>query len=156
METSTNKPDLDVFMTEAPPTPISKLQKTTARCKRRADHILHILEECWCYSVYGVVICESYEELHEALGDEKNYTSEAMGKLVLEARDLFTTSQNKLMDFRVFLTKTFPSYTGSGSTGPGGLWWTLDIQGQIIERMERKIYSITSSPGSYEWEDEYD
>ncbi|RMX88166.1 hypothetical protein D0869_01830 [Hortaea werneckii] len=130
--------------------------KTTARCKRRADHILHILEECWWNSVYGVLICESYEELHEALEDEKNYTSEAMQKLVLEARDLFTTSQDKLMDFSERLTKTFPSYTGSGITGPGGLWETLDIQGQIIERMERKIDSITSSPGDYEWENVYD
>ncbi|KAI7554790.1 hypothetical protein KC331_g297 [Hortaea werneckii] len=39
-----NKPNSDVVMTEAPPTPISKLQKTAARCKRRADHILQILE----------------------------------------------------------------------------------------------------------------
>ncbi|KAI6912735.1 hypothetical protein KC318_g727 [Hortaea werneckii] len=93
VENSASKPNPDVVMTEVPATPISKLQKTAARCKRRADHILHILEECWWGSVYGVLLCESYEELHDALEDEKNYTSEAMQKLVLEARALFTKSQ---------------------------------------------------------------
>ncbi|RMY55077.1 hypothetical protein D0863_13432 [Hortaea werneckii] len=160
VENPTNKPDLDVFVTEAPPTPISKRQKTTARCKRRADHILHILEECWWNSVYGVLICDGYEELYEALEDEKNYTSEAMQKLVLEARDLFTKkltkNKNEQIALSKYLTKAWPSHTGFEGIGPAGPWKLREIQERVIERMDRKIDSITSSPGDYEWGDAYE
>ncbi|RMZ12816.1 hypothetical protein D0864_00599 [Hortaea werneckii] len=130
------KLDPDIVMTEAPPTPNSKLQKTAARCKRRADHILHILQN-------------GFEELEGALKDEKNYSSEAMQKLVLEARDLFRKSQDTLMDFRELLRDTFTSYR------PPGLWETLDIQRAVMDSMEDKIVSMTSPPKSYEWEAEY-
>lgn len=142
-------------MAEVSSTPTSKLQKTVARCKRRADHILHILEKWW-ESERGVLICERFEELKEALEDEKNYTSEAMQTLVLEARDLFTKSQNTQKDLCKLLTETFPSYTGFGGTGPGGLWHLLELQERVIESMDRKIECMTSPPGSYEWWDDYD
>ncbi|KAI7294209.1 hypothetical protein KC343_g135 [Hortaea werneckii] len=115
------KLDPDIVMTEAPPTPNSKLQKTAAR----------------------------FEELEGALKDEKNYSSEAMQKLVLEARDLFRKSQDTLMDFRELLRDTFTSYR------PPGLWETLDIQRAVMDSMEDKIVSMTSPPKSYEWEAEY-
>ncbi|KAI7428100.1 hypothetical protein KC336_g5675 [Hortaea werneckii] len=149
-EIPANNLNPDVVMTEAPPTPISKLQKTAERCKRRADHLLLILENCWD-STHGVLICETYEELREALEDDKNYTSEAMAKLVLETRDLFTKSQNKQIALSEDLPKVYPSYTESGRTEPEGFWELLEIQERVIESMERKIESITSPPGSYEW-----
>ncbi|KAI7331759.1 hypothetical protein KC367_g8677 [Hortaea werneckii] len=149
-ETPANNPNPDVVMTEAPPTPFPKLQKTAARCKRRADHLLLILENCW-NSIHGVLICEKFEELREALEDEKNYTSEAMQRLVLETRDLFTKSQNKQIALSYDIPKVYPSYTGFGGTGPEGFWELLEIQERVIESMERKIESITSPPGSYEW-----
>ncbi|KAI6835780.1 hypothetical protein KC332_g5418 [Hortaea werneckii] len=154
-EEPAHKPDPDFVMTEAPPTSTSKLQKTAARCKRRADHILHIIEQWW-ESDSGVLICERFEELKEALEDEKNYTSEAMRKLVLEARDLFTKSQNTQRDLNKLLAETFASYTGYGGTGPGGLWHLLEMQERVIERMDRKIECMTSPAESYEWWDDYD
>ncbi|RMY92061.1 hypothetical protein D0864_05953 [Hortaea werneckii] len=143
VENPANKPDSDVIMAEASSTPTSKLQKTVARCKRRADHVLHIIEQ-WCESDSGVLICERFEELKEALEDEKNYTSEAMRKLGLEARDLFTKSQNIQKDLSKLLAET----SGYGGTGTGGLWHLLEMQERVIERMDRKIECMTSPPGS--------
>ncbi|KAI7185134.1 hypothetical protein KC363_g7314 [Hortaea werneckii] len=149
-KTPANDPNPDVVMTEAPPTSITKLQKTAERCKRRADHLLLILENWWD-SAHGVLICARFEELREALEDEKNYTSEAMAELVLETRDVFTKSQNKQIALSEDLPKVYPSYTESGRTKPEGFWELLEIQERVIESMERKIESITSPPGSYEW-----
>lgn len=79
-----------------------------------------------------------------------------MQKLVLEARDLFTKNQNEQRKLSKIITKAFPSYTGFGGTGPGGLWKLLEMQERVIESMERKVDSITSSPGCYEWGDAYE
>ncbi|RMZ24031.1 hypothetical protein D0859_11933 [Hortaea werneckii] len=122
-----------------------KPQTTAAPCKRRADHIIQIVESVE-RSYYRSLIHGKGQDLKNALLDEKNHTSEAMQKVVLAARDVFKKASDTQVALGVLLRETL---LGEGLDRP--LYYLLVIQERLVETMRRKMDSMTASPEM--WDD---